>query len=107
MSRLRTREEHEAELPEQPKAAVLKKMKVALEDDVKQQEVEEESCGAVENAAAKMEFLGGWLLPLEMIDEQMSWSMVWLPSWDAEVFADVGWEDDIWGLKSIHEIPKY
>ncbi|XVF45329.1 hypothetical protein PTKIN_Ptkin02bG0197100 [Pterospermum kingtungense] len=47
-------------------------------------------------------------------DEQMSWSSVWSPFWDVDyvdktyniLFSDVAWDDDIWNLKTVMEIPK-
>lgn len=47
-------------------------------------------------------------------DEQMSWGSVWSPFWDVDyvdkaynvLFSDVAWDDDIWNLKTITEIPK-
>ena len=48
------------------------------------------------------------------VDEQMSWGSVWSPFWDVDfvdkaysaLFSDVAWDDDIWNLKTIMEIPK-
>ncbi|KAF5727751.1 hypothetical protein HS088_TW22G01448 [Tripterygium wilfordii] len=47
------------------------------------------------------------------VDEQMSWGSSWLPNWDVEfvdraystMFSDVAWDDDIWNLKNVKEIP--
>ncbi|KAK6252661.1 hypothetical protein QUC31_014381 [Theobroma cacao] len=47
-------------------------------------------------------------------DEQMSWGAVWSPLWDVDfvdkaygsLFSDVAWDDDIWNLKTVMEIPK-
>ncbi|XWS22501.1 hypothetical protein CRYUN_Cryun29cG0041200 [Craigia yunnanensis] len=47
-------------------------------------------------------------------DEQMSWGSIWSPFWDVDfvdkaygaLFSDVAWDDDIWNLKTIMEIPK-
>ncbi|KAL7001159.1 hypothetical protein U1Q18_002313 [Sarracenia purpurea var. burkii] len=46
-------------------------------------------------------------------DEQMSWGSFWCPSWDIEylgeaynaLYSDVVWEDDVWDLKGIKEVP--
>ncbi|CAL5419172.1 unnamed protein product [Camellia sinensis] len=46
-------------------------------------------------------------------DEQMSWGSFWCPSWDMEclgeaynaLYSDVVWDDDIWDLKGIKEVP--
>ncbi|XVE75193.1 hypothetical protein DITRI_Ditri12bG0076100 [Diplodiscus trichospermus] len=48
-------------------------------------------------------------------DEQMSWASVWSPFWDVDfvdkaystLFSDVAWDDDIWNLKTIMEIPSH
>uniref|UniRef100_A0A7N0UDX5 Uncharacterized protein n=1 Tax=Kalanchoe fedtschenkoi TaxID=63787 RepID=A0A7N0UDX5_KALFE len=96
MSRQRGRADADA-----TEAAKKRKTDAAGEVSVKVKVEEEEEMG----------LLPWW--PSEMIDEQMSWSMVWLPSWDAEfvgrayhlLYGDVAWDDDIWGLKAIHEIP--
>lgn len=49
------------------------------------------------------------------VDEQMSWGSLWLPFWDVEFmceanysafFGDVAWEDDIWNVRGIMEVPK-
>ncbi|KAB1221064.1 hypothetical protein CJ030_MR3G018951 [Morella rubra] len=48
------------------------------------------------------------------VDEQMSWGSFWLPVWDIEFiseaystfFGDVVWDDDIWNMRSIKEVPK-
>ncbi|WOH15490.1 hypothetical protein DCAR_0935031 [Daucus carota subsp. sativus] len=46
-------------------------------------------------------------------DEQMSWGTSWWPCWDIEfmgeayddLYSDVVWDDDIWDLKGIKEVP--
>lgn len=46
-------------------------------------------------------------------DEQMSWGTCWCPFWDMELmgeayndlYSDVVWDEDIWDLKAIKEIP--
>lgn len=51
----------------------------------------------------------GWMVG----DEQMSWGTFWCPCWDIEfmgeayddLYNDVVWDDDIWDLKGIKEIP--
>ncbi|XP_009608095.1 uncharacterized protein [Nicotiana tomentosiformis] len=48
-----------------------------------------------------------------MVDEQMSWGTCWSPVWDMEfigeayinLYNDVLWDDDIWDLKAIKEVP--
>ncbi|XVE84846.1 hypothetical protein DITRI_Ditri17bG0045400 [Diplodiscus trichospermus] len=48
-------------------------------------------------------------------DEQMSWGLVWSPFWDVDfvdkaygvLFNDVAWDDDIWNLKTVMEIPNH
>lgn len=48
------------------------------------------------------------------VDEQMSWGSLWLPFWDVEFmcedysafFGDVAWDDDIWNVRGIMEVPK-
>ncbi|KAL1223292.1 hypothetical protein V5N11_010868 [Cardamine amara subsp. amara] len=43
------------------------------------------------------------------VEEEMTWSTVWLPFWDVEfvgrnysvLFSDVVWDDDIWNLKDL------
>uniref|UniRef100_A0A7N0U1M4 Uncharacterized protein n=1 Tax=Kalanchoe fedtschenkoi TaxID=63787 RepID=A0A7N0U1M4_KALFE len=114
MSRQRRRAESEA-----TEAEVVKKRKMGVSDLVQRQRKEEVEVGLVEEEGSygegnvkEMAALLPWW-PSEMIDEQMSWSMVWLPNWDAEfvgrayhlLYGDVAWDDDIWGLKAIHEIP--
>lgn len=50
-------------------------------------------------------WLGGGL------DEQMSWSSLWLPVWDMDLmgdafgYNDVVWDDDIWNLRTQIPIP--
>lgn len=47
------------------------------------------------------------------VDEQMSWGSFWMPFWDVEfmgeaynmLFGDVIWDDDIWGIRGIEEVP--
>ena len=48
------------------------------------------------------------------VDEQMSWGSFWLPFWDVEfmqgealnmLVGDVIWDDDIWGIRGIKEVP--
>ncbi|KAK2998798.1 hypothetical protein RJ639_024504, partial [Escallonia herrerae] len=51
-----------------------------------------------------------WLWWKGVVDEQMSWGILWCPFWDMDFLgeaydADVVWDDDIWGLKGITEIP--
>ena len=66
---------------------------------------------AVENNSACFEEYWPWLRGV--VDEQMSWGLVWLPIWGVEylvesygeLFSDVAWDDDIWNLKSINTIP--
>ncbi|KAK1374590.1 hypothetical protein POM88_030783 [Heracleum sosnowskyi] len=46
-------------------------------------------------------------------DEQMCWDACWCPFWDVELmgkvyedmYNDVVWDDDIWDLKCINQIP--
>ncbi|KAJ8774692.1 hypothetical protein K2173_017138 [Erythroxylum novogranatense] len=53
-----------------------------------------------------------WLAS-DIVDEQMSWGSTWLPMWGVEyvgeaygeMFGDVAWDEDIWNLKSINQIP--
>nr|DAD34702.1 TPA_asm: hypothetical protein HUJ06_005342 [Nelumbo nucifera] len=48
-----------------------------------------------------------------LVEEQTLWGWFWFPSWDTECMADgsyvtdneVLWDDDIWQLKDIKEIP--
>ncbi|KAL5761306.1 hypothetical protein ACOSP7_019816 [Xanthoceras sorbifolium] len=48
-----------------------------------------------------------------VVDEQMSWGYITMPKWGVEfmaesygdLFSDVVWDDDIWNLKTIHEMP--
>ncbi|GAB4840297.1 hypothetical protein Ancab_021061 [Ancistrocladus abbreviatus] len=49
-----------------------------------------------------------------VLDEQMSWGAMWFPSWDVDfmgedshhaLYSDVVWDDDIWDLKSINQVP--
>ncbi|KAK3009075.1 hypothetical protein RJ639_013632 [Escallonia herrerae] len=52
-----------------------------------------------------------WLRWKGVVDEQMSWGTLWCPFWDIDFLgeaydADVVWDDDIWGLKGITEIPR-
>ncbi|XP_019240611.1 PREDICTED: uncharacterized protein LOC109220607 [Nicotiana attenuata] len=47
------------------------------------------------------------------VDEQMSWGTCWSPVWDVEfmgeaynnLYNDVLWDDDIWNLQAIKEVP--
>lgn len=48
-----------------------------------------------------------------VVDEQMCWGSFWLPNWDVEfvgkaynvLYGDVVWDDDIWDLKGITQVP--
>ncbi|GAB4828840.1 hypothetical protein Ancab_018500 [Ancistrocladus abbreviatus] len=49
-----------------------------------------------------------------VVDEQMSWGAMWFPSWDVDfmgedsyhaLYMDVIWDDDIWDLRSINQVP--
>ncbi|CAN4121851.1 unnamed protein product [Withania somnifera] len=48
-----------------------------------------------------------------IVDEQMSWGTCWSPVWDMEflgeayinLYNDVLWDDDVWDLKAIKEVP--
>lgn len=54
-----------------------------------------------------------WMSGSMVVDEQMSWGSIWLPSWDVEfmgeacnaLFSDVFCDDDIWGIRGIKEAP--
>ncbi|KAK9277212.1 hypothetical protein L1049_006751 [Liquidambar formosana] len=54
-----------------------------------------------------------WPWSSGMVDEQMSWGSCWLPHWGVEfmgdaynvLYGDVAWDDDIWDLKGVKEIP--
>ncbi|KAG8500639.1 hypothetical protein CXB51_004184 [Gossypium anomalum] len=55
-----------------------------------------------------------WWLRGGAMDELMPWGCFWSPFWGVdyvdfaytEIFSDVAWDDDIWNLKTIVEIPK-
>ncbi|XP_055805444.1 uncharacterized protein LOC129874211 [Solanum dulcamara] len=71
----------------------------------------------------EVELMGGcdnWINELlcswsnyNVVDEQMSWGTCWSPVWDMEylgeayinLYNDVLWDDDVWDLKSIKEVP--
>lgn len=54
-----------------------------------------------------------WMTGGVVVDEQMSWGSIWLPSWDMEfmgegyngLFSEVLCDDDIWGIRGIKESP--
>ncbi|KAF3431870.1 hypothetical protein FNV43_RR26606 [Rhamnella rubrinervis] len=54
-----------------------------------------------------------WMSGGVVVDEQMSWGSIWLPSWDMEfmgegyngLFSDVLCDDDIWGIRGVKEAP--
>ncbi|XP_059315950.1 uncharacterized protein LOC132066749 [Lycium ferocissimum] len=58
-------------------------------------------------------WINEWLCSWNMGDEQMSWGTCWSPVWDMEfmgeayknLYNDVLWDDDIWDLKAIKEVP--
>ncbi|KAE8686897.1 Ribulose bisphosphate carboxylase small chain 1A [Hibiscus syriacus] len=64
---------------------------------------------ALENCCEELEWSSGG----GAVDELMPWGCFWSPFWDVdyvdlasgEFFSDV-WDDDIWNLKTIVEIPK-
>ncbi|OMO81297.1 hypothetical protein CCACVL1_12488 [Corchorus capsularis] len=77
---------------------------------------EEGDKGKKTDGGMKLEHLLGWEewpWMRGVADEQMSWGSLWSPFWDvdfvdkayAAFFNDVAWDDDIWNLKSIMEIP--
>ncbi|XP_010521009.1 PREDICTED: uncharacterized protein LOC104800008 [Tarenaya hassleriana] len=63
----------------------------------------------------EMELVVGLGLKGADVDEQMSWGAVWLPFWDVEfvgrnygvLFDDVVWDDDIWNLRTVTEVPRH
>ncbi|KAI5677626.1 hypothetical protein M9H77_08576 [Catharanthus roseus] len=79
---------------------------VKFEEDQKIRNDEREFVKAEELGIAEWEdfewpqlFLNGGF------DEQMSWGTCWFPPWDMEFIDDVVWEDDIWDLKQIKNVP--
>ncbi|GKV46556.1 hypothetical protein SLEP1_g53529 [Rubroshorea leprosula] len=88
-----------------------KKSKKAMES--KEEDGKEEAAAAVtvENVVRWEEW---WPWLSGVADEQMSWGCVWSPFWDVnfvdcaynDLFSDVVWDDDIWNLKNINEVPK-
>ncbi|XP_039006733.1 uncharacterized protein LOC120134367 [Hibiscus syriacus] len=68
---------------------------------------EEEEGGGVVAAGCGLQSTVWWA-------EQMPWASVWSPLWDVdfvdraygELFGDVAWDDDIWGLKRVMAIPQ-
>lgn len=66
-----------------------------------------------ENAMGWEENYWPWMGGSTVVDEQMSWGSIWLPSWDVEfmgeawnaLFSDVLCDDDIWGIRGIKEAP--
>ncbi|KAL6350964.1 hypothetical protein AAG906_031550 [Vitis piasezkii] len=79
--------------------------------------VEDEKRDDRESMAVALESVVAWeeepWLSSGVVDEQMSWGLLWFPCWDMEfmgdaysqLYSDVVWEDDVWNLKSITEIP--
>ncbi|KAJ8548304.1 hypothetical protein K7X08_030773 [Anisodus acutangulus] len=59
-------------------------------------------------------WISEWLCSWNMVDEQMSWGTCWSPIWDMELlgeayvnlYKDVLWDDDVWDLKAIKEVPR-
>ncbi|MCD7473139.1 hypothetical protein HAX54_014765 [Datura stramonium] len=91
-------------------------------EEVKIKEEQRENCGG--NAVKEVELLGdqcdNWINELlcswsndNVVDEQMSWGTCWSPVWDMEflgeayinLYNDVLWDDDVWDLKAIKEVP--
>ncbi|GAY47529.1 hypothetical protein CUMW_105120 [Citrus unshiu] len=76
-----------------------------VEEDV---EKGDESTPAVEESWLDWDELS-LMLTREVVDEQMSWGYFSLPIWGVEAyglfFSDVVWDDDIWNLKSIKDVP--
>ncbi|KAF3646570.1 putative CLAVATA3/ESR (CLE)-related protein 27-like isoform X1 [Capsicum annuum] len=78
-------------------------------NDVKEVELMSESN---DNNWIINEWLCSWS-NVNVLDEQMSWGTCWSPNWDMEflgeayinLYNDVLWDDDIWDLKSIKEVP--
>lgn len=83
---------------------------VKVEED--QERSEGRELGLAENVMGLEEWCP-WLGDAADI-EQMSWGSAWLPCWDVEFmcqsysvfFGDVVWDDDIWNLRAIKEVPK-
>ncbi|KAJ8570151.1 hypothetical protein K7X08_006728 [Anisodus acutangulus] len=59
-------------------------------------------------------WINKWICSWNMVDEQMSWGTCWSPIWDIEfmgeayvnnLYNDVLWDDDVWDLKAIKEVP--
>lgn len=84
---------------------------------VKEEEVEEEKGDGGGSMAVVLQSVLAWeeepWVASGVVDEQMSWGLLWHPGWDMELmgeaynqlYSDVVWEDDVWNLKSITEIP--
>ncbi|XP_052199975.1 uncharacterized protein LOC127806619 [Diospyros lotus] len=75
------------------------------EEEKKKRECRREHVAAEEEAEARW-----W----SAADEQMSWGAFWCPSWDIEylageayntLYSDVAWDDDIWDLRAINQVP--
>lgn len=85
-----------------------------VEEEIERRDESRESSMAVALALA-WEEEEAWLCRSSgvVVDEQMSWGLLWFPCWDMEfmgdaynqLYSDVVWEDDIWNLKSITQIP--
>ncbi|XP_010551267.1 PREDICTED: uncharacterized protein LOC104821934 [Tarenaya hassleriana] len=101
-------------------AASAAEKKIKTEAEAGMKTPENSSAAAVAAAAAAVaeeEEMG--LLGLGLkggdVDEQMSWGTVWMPFWDVEfvgrnygvLFNDVLWDDDIWNLRTVTEIPQH
>ncbi|PSR88279.1 Mucin-3A like [Actinidia chinensis var. chinensis] len=87
------------------------KREVAAEAEERKVVEERRECWAEAEAVVVYweEWPGWW----SGVDEQMSWGTFWCPSWDIEylgeaynaLYSDVVWDDDIWHLKEIKDVP--
>ncbi|KAA8532707.1 hypothetical protein F0562_032740 [Nyssa sinensis] len=87
--------------------------KVVVEEEEERTNDRESVAVAVASAEVLMEWDDQWPRWCSVGDEQMSWGSSWCPFWDLDfmgeaynaLYSDVAWDDDIWNLKGINEVP--
>ncbi|KAF5468566.1 hypothetical protein F2P56_012709 [Juglans regia] len=106
-----------------PTTMSMSKKKAKREVEIKEEDVGEQRRKGSDDSASRFvaaapENVMGWeeYCPWlgGAVDEQMSWGSFWLPFWDVEFiceayttfFGDVVWDDDIWNVMGIKEVPK-
>lgn len=88
--------------------------KAAAEKRCEEEEVGDGGDGGLTEEEIWEEWLWRWGEGVVQVDEEMWWGTCWDPCWDVgimgreaynELYNDVLWEDDVWDLKQIKDVP--